>query len=68
MNEGVLLVQTEDGEGLKLWPTPPYEGRGEGLCLSLYDAVETVLIIQRDVETERERALGLAPGVRFHTR
>jgi len=29
-----------------------------GVCLSLYDAVETVLKMQRDIETGNERALG----------
>jgi hypothetical protein len=73
-NEGVLFVRTAYKEGLELWPIvareehgqDAVEGYGKGIRMILLDAVDLVIQMQLDIETEEQKALNQAPLVSWH--
>lgn len=61
-------------EGLELWPIVASEEQGQnklkgydkGTRMTLLDAVDLVIQMQLDVETEEQKALNQAPLVSWH--
>lgn len=74
MNEGVLFVRTQYKEGLELWPIIPSDAQGQnesigyekGARMTLVDAVDLVIQMQLDVETEEQKYLNQAPLVSYY--